>query len=96
MSNAEFLQRSTRSPRMCTSCYERKARFRYNGAVRGDRLSTPGQNLTIPPVENLTVRRGDEPQFVSASWRGRRRRFEGGSGSGVCRACQRSVCCRMR
>jgi hypothetical protein len=30
-------------------------------------LSTPGQNLTLPPVENLTVRRGDEPQFVATS-----------------------------
>jgi hypothetical protein len=30
-------------------------------------LSTPGQNLTLPPVENLTVRRGDELQFVGAS-----------------------------
>jgi len=51
-------------------------------------LSTPGQNLTLPPVENLTVRRGDEPQFVAASWR-RRRRFDVGSGSGVCSAWQR-------
>jgi hypothetical protein len=25
-------------------------------------MSTPGQNLTLPPVENLTGRRGDEPQ----------------------------------
>ena len=31
------------------------------------RMSTPGQNLTIPPVENLTGRRGDEPQFVATS-----------------------------
>ena len=30
-------------------------------------VSTPGQNLTVPPVENLTGRRGDEPQFVAAS-----------------------------
>ena len=30
-------------------------------------VSTPGQNLTLPPVENLTVRRGDEPQFVATS-----------------------------
>jgi hypothetical protein len=30
-------------------------------------LSTPGQNLTLPPVENLTVRRGDEPQVVATS-----------------------------
>jgi hypothetical protein len=28
-------------------------------------LSTSGQNLTLPPVENLTVRRGDEPQVVT-------------------------------
>jgi hypothetical protein len=30
-------------------------------------LSTPVQNLTVPPGENLTDRRGDEPQFVAAS-----------------------------
>ena len=30
-------------------------------------MSTPGQNLTLPPVENLTVRRGDEPQVVATS-----------------------------
>ena len=30
-------------------------------------LSTPGENLTIPLVENLTVRRGDKPQFVATS-----------------------------
>ncbi len=30
-------------------------------------LSTPVENLTVPPIENLTVRRGDEPQFVEAS-----------------------------
>jgi hypothetical protein len=30
-------------------------------------VSTPGQNLTLPPVENLTVRRGDEPQAVATS-----------------------------
>jgi hypothetical protein len=31
------------------------------------KLSTPGQNLTLPPVENLTDRRGDEPQAVATS-----------------------------
>jgi len=31
MSNAEFQQRSRRSRRMCTSCYERKARFATTG-----------------------------------------------------------------
>ena len=30
-------------------------------------MSTPGQNLTLPPVENLTARRGDEPQAVATS-----------------------------
>jgi hypothetical protein len=30
-------------------------------------VSTPVENLTIPPIENLTVRRGDEPQFVGTS-----------------------------
>jgi hypothetical protein len=30
-------------------------------------VSTPVQNLTLPPDENLTDRRGDEPQFVVAS-----------------------------
>jgi hypothetical protein len=33
----------------------------------GDCVSTPGQNLTLPPVENLTDRRGDEPQAVATS-----------------------------
>ena len=35
--------------------------------MRSRRVSTPGQNLTLPPDENLTDRRGDEPQFVAAS-----------------------------
>jgi hypothetical protein len=30
-------------------------------------MSTPVENLTVPPIENLTDRRGDEPQFVEAS-----------------------------
>jgi hypothetical protein len=30
-------------------------------------LSTPVENLTVPPGENLTDRRGDEPQVVVAS-----------------------------
>jgi hypothetical protein len=30
-------------------------------------LATPVQNPTVPPVENPTDRRGDEPQFVVAS-----------------------------
>jgi hypothetical protein len=30
-------------------------------------VSTPGENLTVPPIENLTDRRGDEPQVVEAS-----------------------------
>jgi hypothetical protein len=30
-------------------------------------LSTPVENLTVPPIENLTGRRGDEPQFVATS-----------------------------
>jgi len=30
-------------------------------------LSTPVQNPTVPPVENPTDRRGDEPQIVAAS-----------------------------
>ncbi|WP_291980480.1 hypothetical protein [Luteitalea sp.] len=32
-----------------------------------DPLSTPGENLTDPPIENLTDRRGDEPQVVATS-----------------------------
>jgi hypothetical protein len=30
-------------------------------------LSTPAENPTVPPVENPTDRRGDEPQFVATS-----------------------------
>ncbi len=30
-------------------------------------VSTPVENLTVPPIENLTDRRGDKPQFVGAS-----------------------------
>jgi hypothetical protein len=30
-------------------------------------VSTPVQNLTVPPGENLTDRRGDEPQVVATS-----------------------------
>jgi hypothetical protein len=30
-------------------------------------LSTPAENLTVPPIENLTDRRGDEPQVVAPS-----------------------------
>jgi hypothetical protein len=30
-------------------------------------VSTPAENLTDPPIENLTDRRGDEPQVVVAS-----------------------------
>ena len=33
----------------------------------GEMVQTPGENLTIPPIESLTVRRRDEPQFVAAS-----------------------------
>ena len=31
------------------------------------KVSTPVQNPTVPPVENPTDRRGDEPQIVAAS-----------------------------
>jgi hypothetical protein len=44
-------------------------------------VSTPVQNLTVPPGENLTVRRGDEPQDVATSWRVRRRRLAAASDS---------------
>jgi len=30
-------------------------------------MSTPAEDLTVPPLENLTDRRGDEPQVVVAS-----------------------------
>src|SRR5688572_2005907 len=30
-------------------------------------VSTPAENPTVPPVENPTDRRGDEPQFVVTS-----------------------------
>ena len=36
-------------------------------ATSGGALSTPTENPTIPPIENPTDRRGDEPQFVAAS-----------------------------
>jgi hypothetical protein len=35
--------------------------------VRQHALSTPTENPTVPPIENPTDRRGDEPQFVAAS-----------------------------
>ncbi len=38
-----------------------------SGSPLRQTMSTPGQNLTLPPVENLTVRRGDEPQAVATS-----------------------------
>jgi hypothetical protein len=37
----------------------------FADARRG--VSTPVQNPTVPPVENPTDRRGDEPQFVATS-----------------------------
>jgi hypothetical protein len=43
-------------------------------------LSTPVEHPTLPSGENPTDRRGDEPQFVEASCRARRRRAAG-SGS---------------
>jgi len=52
-------------------------------ALAKQHVSTPVENLTVPPIENLTDRRGDEPQVVAASWRGRRRRA---AGSGSCGA----------
>ncbi len=30
-------------------------------------VSTPVENLTVSPIENLTGRRGDEPQVVATS-----------------------------
>jgi hypothetical protein len=40
MSTLEFKRRSKRSRRECVGCHERKARFRYRGAVRADRDHT--------------------------------------------------------
>ena len=37
------------------------------GAGWENDLSTPVENLTVQPGENLTDRRGDEPQFVGTS-----------------------------
>jgi hypothetical protein len=45
----------------------------------------PVENLAVPPIENLTGRRGDEPQFVATSWR--RRRRLAGSRVGRCVEC---------
>lgn len=36
-------------------------------AVGAYTVSTPGQNTTVPPIENPTGRRGDEPQTVATS-----------------------------
>jgi hypothetical protein len=47
----------------CVSC----GRYVASDANGVATVSTPVQNLTLPPVENLTVRRGDEPQIVAAS-----------------------------
>ena len=35
--------------------------------IRGQQVSTPVENLTDSPDENLTDRRGDEPQDVATS-----------------------------
>jgi len=35
--------------------------------IHTDLLSTPGENPTVPPIENPTDRRGDEPQAVATS-----------------------------
>jgi hypothetical protein len=35
--------------------------------LRTHALSTPTENLTVPPGENLTDRRGDEPYAVGTS-----------------------------
>src|SRR5690606_5997846 len=50
--------------RLLATGYRRPA---TGGTATGCRLSTPAENLTDPPIENLTGRRGDEPQFVGAS-----------------------------
>jgi hypothetical protein len=42
-----------------------RLQFMQTNPVLG--MSTPVENLTGPPDENLTDRRGDEPQFVVAS-----------------------------
>lgn len=43
-------------------------RFSVDGVERwAELVSTPVENLTVPPGENLTDRRGDEPQFVVPS-----------------------------
>ena len=45
----------------------KKTRTPLQSALLPYLLSTPAENLTDPPIENLTGRRGDEPQFVAAS-----------------------------
>ena len=44
-------------------------RRNLEGALKslGTAMSTPTENPTVPPIENPTDRRGDEPQFVAAS-----------------------------
>ena len=45
-----------------------RARILMCAAANADgRVSTPAQNPTVPPVENPTDRRGDEPQSVAGA-----------------------------
>lgn len=69
---------------------------RRDGFVELCPLSTPGENLTDPPIENLTVDPGDEPQVVATSCRERRRRAAGASSGAACSDCHSSVCWRIR
>jgi hypothetical protein len=48
------------------------ADWRHHGSTTGSAvaarvLSTPVENLTVPPDQNLTDRRGDEPRIVRAT-----------------------------
>ena len=59
----------TSLPRHCELQIGSRIVRQHGEAERSARMfvSTPGQNLTLPPVENLTDRRGDEPQAVATS-----------------------------
>jgi hypothetical protein len=53
--------------RLATAPVEPTARPQLHLRARAAGVSTPTGNLTVPPGENLTDRRGDEPYAVGTS-----------------------------